>query len=482
MLRNFRSRFTLRRPRSYVTLTPDTVQPPTFCRKCCASIAQGVSTMMKKTRVAAIAALGLGVALAASACAGGSSGNGGGNGNGGGSSSSGPVTLTFWTNATPGPGLTYFQNAIKAYDTLHPNVTINMQNIQNEDYDGKLQTALNSNSTPDIFFQRGGGKMLAMVNANKVQPLTLTAADQQNVSAAAVTGETINGKVYAIPLDVQPEGIYYSKDLFQQAGITATPTTIPELEADVAKLKAIKVAPIAVGAKDAWPAAHWYYNFALRECSQATMNTAGTTLKFTDPCWTKAGNDLAAFLKVNPFQAGFLTTAAQVGAGSSAGLVANHKAGMELMGAWDPGTIQTLTPNQKPLPDLGWFPFPAVPGGQGDPSAKMGGFDGFSLSKTAPPAAWQFLEFLLTTPQQEAYAQAFVTIPVNKAAQSVVTQPYSVSALEALNKAGYTMQFLDTQYGQNVGNAMNAAVVDLFAGKGTPAGIVSATSEAAAKG
>jgi len=433
--------------------------------------------MMKRTRTAAIAALGLGVALAASACAGGGSSSGGS-----GSSSSGHVTLTFWTNATPGPGLTYFQNAIKTFDTLHPNVTIKMQNIQNEDYDGKLQTALNSNSTPDIFFQRGGGKMLAMVNANKVQPLTLTAADQQNVSAPALASETINGKVYAIPLDVQPEGIYYSKDLFAHAGITATPTTIPELEADVAKLKTSGVAPIAVGAKDAWPAAHWYYNFSLRECSQATMNTAGTTLKFTDPCWTKAGNDLAAFLKVKPFQAGFLTTAAQVGAGSSAGLVANHKAGMELMGAWDPGTIQTLTPNQKPLPDLGWFPFPAVPGGQGDPSAMMGGIDGYSLSPNAPKQAFEFLEFLVTPDQQKLYSQAFVTIPVNKASQSVVTQPYSVSALEALNKAGYTMQFLDTQYGQNVGNAMNAAVVDLFAGKGTPAGIVSATSEAAAKG
>jgi raffinose/stachyose/melibiose transport system substrate-binding protein len=435
--------------------------------------------MMKKTRVAAIAALGLGVALTASACAGGSSGGSGGGNN---SSSSGPVTLTFWTNATPGPGLTYFQNAIKTYDTLHKNVTIKMQTIQNEDYDGKLQTALNSNSTPDIFFQRGGGKMLAMVNANKLQPLTLTAADQENVSAAALASESINGKVYAIPLDSQPEGIYYSKDLFAKAGITATPTTIPELEADVAKLKAIGVAPIAVGAKDAWPAAHWYYNFALRECSQATMNTAGTTLKFTDPCWTKAGNDLAAFLKVNPFQKGFLTTAAQVGAGSSAGLVANHKAGMELMGAWDPGTIQTLTPNQKPLPDLGWFPFPAVPGGQGDPSAMMGGVDGYSLSPNAPKEAFGFLEFLLTTDQQKLYSQAFVTIPVNKAAQSVVTQPYSVSALQAFNKAAYTMQFLDTQYGQNVGNAMNAAVVNLLAGKGTAAGIVSATTEAAAKG
>src|SRR5206468_12953021 len=125
------------------------------------------------------------------------------------------------------------------------------------------------------------------------------------------------------------------------------------------------VTPIAVGAKDAWPAAHWYYNFALRECSQATMNTTGTTLKFTDPCWTKAGNDLAAFLKVKPFQAGFLTTAAQVGAGSSAGLLANHKAAMELMGAWDPGTIASLTPDKKPLADLGWFPFPSVSGGAG---------------------------------------------------------------------------------------------------------------------
>src|SRR3984957_18308171 len=90
---------------------------------------QGVSTMMKKTRAAAIAALGLGVALAASACAGGaSSGN-----SGGGSSSGGNVTLTFWTNATPGPGLTFFQNAIKSFDAAHPGVTIKMQNIQNED-------------------------------------------------------------------------------------------------------------------------------------------------------------------------------------------------------------------------------------------------------------------------------------------------------------------------------------------------------------
>jgi raffinose/stachyose/melibiose transport system substrate-binding protein len=445
--------------------------------------------MMKKTPAAAVAALGLGVVLAAAACSSGSSSTGGGgasssstaSGSNSSSSSSTPVSLTFWNNATPGPGLTYYQNAVKQFEALHPNVTIKMQNIQNEDYDGKLQTALNSGTAPDIFFQRGGGKMQAMVNASQLQALNLSATDKTNIGAGAPV-DSINGTVYGVPLDANPEGIYYSQQLFTQAKITTPPTTIPELEADIAKLKAAGITPVVVGAKDAWPAAHWYYNFALRECSQATMNAAGSTLKFTDPCWTKAGNDLQAFLKVNPFQTGFLTTAAQVGAGSSAGLLANHKGAMELMGAWEPGTVASLTPNQKPLPDLRWFPFPAVPGGAGDPTAMMGGFDGFSLSKNAPAEAWQFIEFLLTTPQQEAYAKAFVTIPINPAAQGVVTDPSAVEVKNALNKSGYTMQFLDTQYGQNVGNAMNTAVVDLFAGKGTPAGIVSATSEAAAKG
>ncbi|MFD0327284.1 ABC transporter substrate-binding protein [Streptacidiphilus monticola] len=415
------------------------------------------------------------MALAATGCAGGSTGSSGG-------SSDGKVTLTFWENAQPGPGDDYFKAAVKAYHALHPNVTIKIQAIQNEDFDGKLQTALNSNSAPDIFLQRGGGKMRAMVDAGQIQELNLTDTDKANVGTAAVAGDSIDGKVYAMPTDTQPEGIYYSKDLFKQAGIASTPTTMDELVADVAKLKSINVAPIAVGAKDAWPAAHWYYNFALRECSQDTMNAAAKSLKFDDACWTKAGDDLAAFLKVEPFQKGFLTTSAQQGAGSSAGMLANHKAAMELMGTWDPGVIASLTKDQKPLPDLGWFPFPAVTGGQGDPTALMGGGGGYSLSKNAPKEALGFLEFLVTKDQQEAYAKAFYAIPVNKQAQEVVTDSYNVSALQAFNKAAYSVQFLDTVYGQNVGNAMNTAVVNLLAGKGTAADIAKASNAAAAKG
>jgi raffinose/stachyose/melibiose transport system substrate-binding protein len=429
--------------------------------------------MTRKTRSATAAAIGLCIALAAAGCAGGDAGGGASDGQG---------TLTLWTNAMEGRGAQYWKDAAKAFQALHPDVTIKVQSVQNEDLDGKLQNALNSNSAPDIFLQRGGGKMRAMVDAGQIRALDVTDADRANVGEAALEGVSIDGKVYAMPLDTQPEGIYYSKSLFEKAGIASPPTTMEELKDAVAKLKAIKVAPIAVGAKDAWPAAHWYYNFALRECSQEAMQEAAASLTFDDPCWTEAGEDLADLLETDPFQKGFLTATSQQGAGSSAGLIANRKAAMELMGTWNPGVIADLTPDKKPLPDLGWFPFPAVPGGKGDPTAVMGGAGGYSLSKNAPDEALAFLQFVVTKEQQEAYAEAFDTVPVNKEAQGVVTEPYNISALQAFNKAAYSMQFLDIVYGQNVGNAMNVAVVNLLAGKGSAADIVEDVRAAAEKG
>ena len=118
-----------------------------------------------------------------------------------------------------------------------------------------------------------------------------------------------------MPVAVLPGGFFYSKDLFTQAGITQPPTTLAELQADVDKLKALGIQPIALGAKDAWPAAFYYYFFALRECSPATVTETAKSLSFDDPCWLKAGQDVQASLATKPFNNGFLTTSAQQGAG-----------------------------------------------------------------------------------------------------------------------------------------------------------------------
>src|SRR5690606_22091222 len=120
---------------------------------------------------------------------------------------------------------------------------------------------------------------------------------------------------------------------------------------------------------------------------------------------------LEDFAAIEPFNDGFLTTSAQQGANSSAGLLANHKAAMELMGAWDVGVIAGLTPDEEPLPDLGWFPFPDVDGGDGAPGAMMGGVDGYSCSAGSPATCEEFLNFVASQEWQEKYAVAFQTIP-----------------------------------------------------------------------
>jgi raffinose/stachyose/melibiose transport system substrate-binding protein len=435
--------------------------------------------MTTKFRGAALAALGASIALVAAGC---SSGGGSSNNT---TEANKPVSMTLWTNATTGPGAQFFTDTVKNFETANPGVTIKIQTIQNEDLDGKLQTALNSGDAPDIFLQRGGGKMQAMVDANQLMDISdsISGDTKAQVAKGAFAAEQIDGKTYAMPVSVLPGGFFYSKDVVTGAGVSTFPTSLDELNTYVTKLKGANVAPIALGGKDAWPAAHWYYWFALRECSQDTLSKTAKSLKFEDDCWTKAGNDLDAFNKTKPFQDGFLTTSAQQGAGSSAGLVANHKAGAELMGAWDPGVIGSLTPDQKPLADLSFSPFITVPGGKGDPKAIMGGVDGYSCSAKAPKkACTDFLNYLASADVQKAYYTAFQAPPVNQQAQSAVTDPLVKSVIDAFNNAPYVSQWLDTLYGQNVGNALNTAVVNLLAGQGSVADIITAVNNASAKG
>ncbi|MBO0899214.1 extracellular solute-binding protein [Cellulomonas sp. zg-ZUI222] len=429
--------------------------------------------MKVRKTLAATAAVLMG-ALALTACGGSDDNAGGGDG--------GDAELTFWHNSTTGDGKAYWEATAAAFEEANPGVTIKIQSIQNEDMDGKLQTALNSGDAPDIFMARGGGKLADIVDSGQVMDLTDKVDDDvREAVGGALDAFKVDGKIYGMPTAVLPGGIWYSKDLFAQAGITETPKTMAELEDAVAKLKAAGVQPIALGAKDAWPAAHWYYFFALRACSQDTINESAAEMNFDDPCWAEAGKAYEEFAGVEPFNNGFLTTTAQQGAGSSAGLLANHQAAMELMGAWNPGVIAGLTPDGEPLADLGWFPFPAIEGGEGDATAMMGGVDGYACHVDAPDVCADFLNFYMGQEHQEGYAEAFVTLPASKDAQGAVTDPALQDVLASYNDAAYVSVWLDTLLGQNVGNALNGAVVEMLAGNGDADSIVSTVQAAAAK-
>ena len=88
------------------------------------------------------------------------------------SSSNGKVTLTWWTNATAGQLKTVWQQAATAFHTAHPNVTIQVEPLQNEAFTTKIPPALASSNPPDIYQQWGGGQLATQVPSGKVTDLT----------------------------------------------------------------------------------------------------------------------------------------------------------------------------------------------------------------------------------------------------------------------------------------------------------------------
>lgn len=419
------------------------------------------------------AALAATTIVGMSACGGGDSANSGGK-----------TEVVVWMNSTTGDGKKFWEDAAAAFEKKNSNVDVKIEAIQNEDMDGKLQTALQDpDSAPDIFLARGGRKLRDVVEAGQVMDLTDKISD--NVKTQMKTSldtMTLDGKIYGVPQSVLPGGIWYSKDLFAKAGITDTPKTWDDFASAVNKLKAAGITPIALGGKDAWPAAHWYYWFALRECSSSAMDKAASDMDFNNQCWVKAGEDVQKLLDLDAFNDGFLTTSAQQGASSSAGLVANHMAAMELMGGWEPGVIRDLTPDKKDMADLGFFTFPEMPGEEGDPTAMLAGADGMSVGSWAPDAAVDFLNFISEKEWQEKYADAFVTIPAATNAQGAVKNEALKQVLAVYDKASSVSLWLDTVFGQNIGNALNEGVVNMMAGKGNAEDIVKGVEAAANKG
>jgi raffinose/stachyose/melibiose transport system substrate-binding protein len=375
------------------------------------------------------------------------------------SSSSGKVTLSWWNNANTQPLLGVFQTIIKQFETAHPNITIHNVPMQNELFKTKITPALRGNAPPDIFQQWGSGQQATQVQSGKLANISGQVTPWISSLGTPATEWQTDGKWYGVPYDLHVVGFWYRKDLFQQAGITTTPTTIPQLESDDAALRAHGITPITVGSKDGWPDAFWWEYFAVRECSQSTITQAMSGVSLSAPCFTKATADLDSFMKTNPFQTGFLGTPAQSVPNSSVALLANGKAAMELQGDWDPGAGAGLTSDKNLFSKLGWFPFPSVPGGAGDPKAVLGGGDGYSCTTSAAqPACAEFLQYLTTPAVQKQIIGAGVGLPANPAAAGALTVQAEKDAAAANAAAPYIAEYFDialpTTPGQNLDNAV----------------------------
>ena len=346
----------------------------------------------------------------------------------------------------------------------------------------KIPIALASNNPPDVFQEWGGGALVDEVKAKKVANITKYVAPWIKTIGGSAAGWQVNGQQYAVPYSVGVVGFWYNKNLFKQAGITSTPTTWPQFIAAVNKLKAADITPISVGGKDRWPDAFYWDYLATKLCSKTTMQQSAVTYNFKDPCWLKAGVYVQQLLDAKPFQDGFLATPAQQVASSSAGLLANGKVAMELQGHWNAGVMQPLTPNGKVPTFLGWFAFPNVPGSKATPGSLLGGGDGFACSAKAPePQCAQFLAYIDSPGVQKRIGSTSFGLPVRRGTETSVTDPNLRTVLKARSNSPFIQLYLDIAFSRSIGQALDAATADQFAGKATPAQVVSRIASAAKK-
>ncbi len=392
----------------------------------------------------------------------------------------GDVTITWWHNSNTGEGKDYYDQVAADFEADNPGVTVEVSAMQHEDMLTKLDAAFQSGDAPSVYMERGGGELADHVEAGLTQDISEAAADEIAKIGGSVAGWQVDGQTYALPFSLGVVGFWYNKDLFEQAGITEAPTTMADLDAAVDKLKAAGVEPISVGAGDKWPAAHYWYYFALRQCSQDVLTDAVTSLDFSDECFVRAGEDLEALVATEPFNSGFLSTPAQSGPTSASGLLATGKVAMELAGHWEPGVMQGLTEDGTGLGEAtGWFPFPEVDGGEGDPAAQLGGGDAWAVSTGAPDAAVDFVKYLLSDEVQKGFAELDMGLPTNPTASQYVADPALANLLQFRDDAPFVQLYFDTAFGASVGGAMNDAIALAFAGQASPQDIVDATQAAA---
>lgn len=208
--------------------------------------------------------------LVLSGCGAGKDGQGGSSGDGG------KVTLKMmhlWPEGSSAQQSKLVTQIIDQYQKDHPNVVIQQEVLENEQYKNKLKVLSASNELPDIGITWAAGFMEPYVKGGLFTPMD-DLLQGSKLKDKFVPGTTeayaLNGKTYALPIELNITPIYYNKAIFQKYNLKV-PTTFDEFKQVVKTLTDHGVAPIALGNKDRWTGSLWYMYLADRIAGNETL-------------------------------------------------------------------------------------------------------------------------------------------------------------------------------------------------------------------
>jgi raffinose/stachyose/melibiose transport system substrate-binding protein len=336
---------------------------------------------------------------------------------------------------------------ITEYTKLNPNVTIEQEVLENEQYKNKMKVLSTSNALPDVGFTWAAGYMDPYVKGDMFAPLDdLLQGDLKDQFVKGTTDAyAFGGKTYGLPVELNIVPVYYNKAIFSKYNL-APPKTYDEFLNIVKTLSAGGVAPIALGNKDRWTGSLWYMYLADRIAGSETLKKAiDRSGSFNDPGLVQAASEISKLVDMNGFNKGFN------GLGNDEGKAEfmNSKAGMYMMGTWELPNYTTNKDVPQAFKDqIGFFKFPAVTGGKGNTDSWVGG-PGVGLfvanNSKVKEESKKFVSFFVQKWGEHAITEAGV-IPATKIDTSKVKLPQMyIDLLNELNKASSITLFADVQ-------------------------------------
>ena len=160
-----------------------------------------------------------------------------------------PVSITLWQNYGTEANAPATYAFVKAYEALHPNVTIDVVSQPAANYFALLTAAAISKTGPCLATQWTG--LFTLQDKSYLEPLNSyipmsTLKQFKGVEWGSNNFNPDSG-VYVVPWEMQTYNGFYNKKLFAQAGITSVPTTWAELAVVDQKLKAAGIQPFVYG-------------------------------------------------------------------------------------------------------------------------------------------------------------------------------------------------------------------------------------------
>ncbi|SHE25267.1 ABC transporter substrate-binding protein [Actinomyces glycerinitolerans] len=371
--------------------------------------------------------------------------------------------------------------AVDRWNEAHPEERIDLQVMPDNGYKDKVRVALGADQAPTLIYGWGGGGLRDYVEQGLVDSITQLAGSEhagiaERYLEATLGAATIDGELYGVPIgNMQPVVVLYNKEVFSAIG-AEVPQTWSELLNVVEQAKSANFTPIALAGQSKWT--HLPYLaylvdriggpevFAKIEADQADG--------WSDPAVLEAARKIQELVEAGAFASDASATSYESGAADA--LLYTGKAAMLVMLSNAYSNIAQASPEFVESGNLGYFAFPAVEGGKGDPKDVTGNPSAYwyvtsASTDAAKDIAIRFLDEQVMNDQyvEEIIGRASVPGAVSAGDKLAAAEdPFASYVFEMVNEAPAFQLSLDQALTPVQGEALNTALDQLFLLEITP--------------